>query len=736
MKKVININFSGRLINIEEDAYTQLQTYMESLKKYFSNEEGKEEIIADIENRIAEIFYDKQNKGLAAITTIEVDEIMATIGKPEDFGEPEEANTQNNSNASNASSEQKQYVNRGKLYRNANDKMLGGVCSGVATYFNIDIVLVRVIFAILLFGAGAGFFLYIILWIVLPESTVASVSMERKLFRNPEDKYIGGVAGGIASYFGIEAWIPRLIFGAPFILSVIKGTSALAYSNFFNDSRFWTFSFGGTTTVIYFLLLWIIPEAKTVQEKMAMKGEKMDLDSIKNNVQDSIKNFSEKANAWGRDITNKSNEWTRNNFGTTQENVARVNTIARSTGNKIGSGFGLLIKGFVLFICGIVAFSLLMALIGLLIGGAAIWPLKSFILENGWQTNFAWGSLLILIIPAIAFILWLYRKVFRVKTNIKSVKVVLGGLMGIGVICAIFLAANIASSFQYHNDSTSVTEISMTQPKDRLIVQVTEPEVVYSGELPWVNFDDNGFDITRDSLKYANVKIRIERSKDSLYHITVKKYSRGNTVKDAENRAQKIQFTYTQKDSILDLGSHIAISKEEKFRGQQVIVLIQIPKGRKIQFDETISEKLHPFTVRVGERYDSRRNRYRRSGGMHFDFDHHFEYIVNEDYIMNANGELELANKQAIEAKEANEMLKAEKERLERELEQTKEQRELEKEEKERQKEADKLNKEIEELQKKKEALDNKKVTSIINVPDDNDSFNFSTVFALIPFSV
>ncbi len=733
MKKVININFSGRLINIEEDAYTQLQTYIESLKKYFSNEEGKEEIIADIENRIAEIFYDKQNKGLAAITTVEVDEIISTIGKPEDFGEPEETTTQNSSNTSN---EQKQYVNRGKLYRNANDKMLGGVCSGVATYFNIDVVLVRVIFAILLFGAGAGFLLYIILWIVLPESNIASVSMERKLFRNPEDKYVGGVAGGIASYFGIETWIPRIIFAAPFILSVIKGSSALAYNSFFNDTRFWTFSFGGTTTVIYFLLWWIIPEAKTVQEKMAMKGEKMDLDSIKNNVQDSIKNFTEKANAWGRDITNKSNEWTRNNFGTMQENVTRVNTVARSTGNKIGSGIGLLIKGLVLFICGIVAFALFMGLIGLLIGGAAIWPLKSFILEGATQNAFVWLCLLVLVVPAVAFLIWLYRRIFKVKKNIKPVKVALGGLFGIGMIASIFLAASIASSVQYDNNNYAANEIPMTQPKEKLIVKVTEAEVVYGGELPWVNFDDNGFDITMDTLKYANIKIRIEQSKDSAYHTTIKKYSRGSTVKDAEAKAQKIGFNYSQKDSILDLGSHITISKDEKFRGQQVLVIIQIPTGKKIQFDDTVDEKLRPFNVRVSERRENGRRRNRRMERVYFDFDYSFEYRVNEDYVMGSNGELSLVNQQAIEKKETNEDLKEEKERLERELKQTKEQNEQEKKEIERQKEADKLNREIEELQRKKEALDNKKVTLNEYVPENHSMIGSPLGFACIPFSI
>ena len=92
MKKIININLSGRVIPIEDSAYEKLQGYIESLRRYFSNEEGRDEIINDIESRIAELMNEKVRKGADSITDADIDEIIASMGRPEDF-EAEEAET-------------------------------------------------------------------------------------------------------------------------------------------------------------------------------------------------------------------------------------------------------------------------------------------------------------------------------------------------------------------------------------------------------------------------------------------------------------------------------------------------------------------------------------------------------------------------------------------------------------------------------------------------------------------
>jgi Putative stress-responsive transcriptional regulator len=178
MKKVININFKGRVIPIEETAFEQLQRYIESLRRYFANEEGRDEIINDIEDRIAELFEEDLKKGSACITDDTVNSILNSMGRVEDFEQMDSepslssaAGAGANSGSAFTATEEP----RGSISRNANDKIIGGVCSGIAHYLKIDPTVVRVLFALVSFGGfGAGILIYIILWAVLPQRELVS----------------------------------------------------------------------------------------------------------------------------------------------------------------------------------------------------------------------------------------------------------------------------------------------------------------------------------------------------------------------------------------------------------------------------------------------------------------------------------------------------------------------------------------------------------------------------------
>src|SRR5215207_7225717 len=89
MKKIININLAGRVVPIEDSAYEILKRYIESLRRYFAHEEGRDEIISDIESRISELMNEKVKKGAAAITDADVEEIIASMGRVEDFEQAE-----------------------------------------------------------------------------------------------------------------------------------------------------------------------------------------------------------------------------------------------------------------------------------------------------------------------------------------------------------------------------------------------------------------------------------------------------------------------------------------------------------------------------------------------------------------------------------------------------------------------------------------------------------------------
>jgi phage shock protein PspC (stress-responsive transcriptional regulator) len=165
MKKIININLSGRVVPIEDSAYEKLQEYIESLRRYFANEEGRDEIINDIESRIAELMSEKVRKGADSITDADVNEIANSMGRPEDF-EGEEIKEQSYaSSASTAGSSQQSTQSQAPPKQNVVCtgtqviKFIGGVCSGIAAYLNVDPAIVRILFAIITFG-GFGLGIY------------------------------------------------------------------------------------------------------------------------------------------------------------------------------------------------------------------------------------------------------------------------------------------------------------------------------------------------------------------------------------------------------------------------------------------------------------------------------------------------------------------------------------------------------------------------------------------------
>ena len=168
MQRIIQINIAGRLIPIEEDAYLLLRDYNQSLDRHFADEDGKDEIIQDIEYRISELFSIRLQSGTPCIDKADVQKVIDTLGAAYTLG-AENAKPQNPYLPSVYQQSSYQYDKMNKrLYRNPNDKMLGGVCSGIAAYFDIDPVIIRLIMVVLFLGAGIGLLAYIIAWIVIP----------------------------------------------------------------------------------------------------------------------------------------------------------------------------------------------------------------------------------------------------------------------------------------------------------------------------------------------------------------------------------------------------------------------------------------------------------------------------------------------------------------------------------------------------------------------------------------
>ena len=177
MNKTVNINLANLLFHIDENAFMKLQHYLESIKRSFSGTAGSEEIIADIEARIAELFREKMENDRQVITVKEVDAIIEIMGQPEDYQIDEDIFADGTS--ATAGSE-KTYSNQRikKLYRDMDQKFIGGVCSGLEHYLGIDSLWIRLVFVLLAIFSGFGFIAYILLWILVPEAATTAQKLD------------------------------------------------------------------------------------------------------------------------------------------------------------------------------------------------------------------------------------------------------------------------------------------------------------------------------------------------------------------------------------------------------------------------------------------------------------------------------------------------------------------------------------------------------------------------------
>ena len=647
MKKIININFQGRVIPIEETAYDILKHYIESLRRYFANEEGRDEIINDIESRIAELFSDRL-KTRNCITDDDVNAVIISIGRPEELEEAEGqggSSTLGGSAAAGSSAGAQSQATAGRrLYRSENDKVLGGVAAGLANYFGIDPAIMRLIFVLFLF-MGFGFLLYIILWIVVPSKTLVH-NVRKRLYRNTDNKMIGGVASGIAAYLNIDVWVPRIIFLIPFILGVLAKAFRNGFMDFDPVPNFFFNGFGGTLFVIYIVLWIVLPEAITATEKLEMRGEKVDLESIKNAVKEDLENLKGKAEKVGGEIKERAEFYGQEVRQAGRNFAAESAPVARRAGSGLGHALGVLFKAFFLFVAGIIVFSCLMVLVALLFSGVGVFPFKDFILEGPWQNLLAWSTLILFLgIPIIALMVWLIRRIMRVKSKSHYLGYVFGSLWFIGLVSAIMLAGSLFRNFR---SKTSIKEeIAIAQPPaGKLLIKVTEGKVKYYGS-DWFGFDNDEwpfFSKDQDSIMMNTVRLKLIKSTDSLFHVYAVKFSSGNTPVVAENLASRISFNVTQMDSTLYLPKGFAITRNDKFRNQQVLLVIEVPLNRRIEVDRNL-DQYNWFEINMNRR---------RNWNMEWDdrWDNAYYWNSNVDYMMTNEGLEDIEQKRKERARE------------------------------------------------------------------------------------
>jgi phage shock protein PspC (stress-responsive transcriptional regulator) len=646
MKKVININFQGTIVPIEESSYELLQQYIESLRKYFANEEGRDEIVNDIESRFSELFQERLKAGSTCITDDDVNAIIRNMGRPEDFEEAEKGesmesgNTQSGDSKNNSkkekseSSYQGDWNQRGKrLYRDENHKILGGVCSGLAAYFGIDPVIVRIIFLI----PGIGFLPYIILWIVVPGSNMVENGVRKRLYRNPDGKILGGVCNGMGSYFNVNPWLPRFLFLIPFITFFFRWGhfGPLTFPNFLS------FSFSPGSFIIYIILWLVIPEATTTSEKLEMKGEKVDMNSIKNSVLKEMQEVGERVGKMGKEMGEKIGKMGMEAGHAAGEKGAEmgkdIHYAAHRSSGALGNIIITLFKIFMYFILGCIALAIIVALFSIATVAIGLFPLKNFVLTEGWQNVFAWGTLIFFIaVPVIGIITFIIRRFARVK---KTNKLMRWSFIGLWILGWFFFMSLIVSVGKDFTSMSSLNDEAITLQNPTVkTLEVMPFENLNYRRIGWFNFEPFGAFGSTDTAFIGNVRIKIIKSPTDSFMVSVLKMCNGRTRRMADTLLPRINFNINQNDSLLMLDKAITVNTTDKFRNQYVEVTIAVPVGHYIKVNKNFG---YGNRIRFGgfwggnDWYSYNNNNVEND----YDFTYGEKYIMKEDGLYTLSGQ-------------------------------------------------------------------------------------------------
>lgn len=415
---------------------------------------------------------------------------------------------------------------------------------------------------------------------------------------------VGGVCAGLSSYFNIATWIPRLIFLSPILLGFLN-------QFFWGPVGLLAIPFGGMLFLAYIILWIVVPMASSASEKLEMRGEKVDLESIRETVREEIQGIKTRSAKLGEQVEKKAEAWGREASQTASHVASTMANSGRRSG--IGRAIGMLFKIFFLFIASLLAFTLVMALVGLLFGTVVLFPLKDFILRDFWENATAGGTIILfLAVPIIALVIWLIRRITGTRSKNNYLGYAFGTLWALGWVSLFAFISLMVRHFEKRAETEEVVPIN--QPTTGSLELRLGRYPGRFERISWFEDENDGPALSpeNDSLILNTVNIRIARSPDSLYRINIVKAARETTGSEAEKIAEKITFILQQKDSIIYLPKGFAIAATDKFRNQQVILVVEVPVGKNIRIDGA-NEWFDFFDIK------GRRN------GLHLNFSYNYD---------------------------------------------------------------------------------------------------------------
>lgn len=473
MKKTYNISLSGSIFHLEEDAANKLENYITILEQYYSREEGGSEIMSDIENRIAELFQQFiETSGKSVITLHHVEAVIGIMGNPEEL---------------------------------------------------------------------------------LNESNTPPYPQEkpvRKLYRDPEKSIFGGVSAGLSAYFELPVVLFRLIF--------------ILFAFFY-----------GITLLIYLILWVIIPPAVTPKQKLEMKGERINISSLENNIKNSVEKI--KNNGKVKDFLRKTGDI--------------VYRILLSLGNILTEITTVALK-IISIILAVISLSTMILILRILFGnpfgfaGLTWIDLPHFMSE--FYTVLAQITILMVCFPPLLFIFWVSIKyLFGLKARTTVISFSLLACWITGIILLLYIGFCYGINLREENKITVSTPLPI--PDKHLVINLSgkhTQDVIY-------NRNSNiGYCIHNGKTLFFMPELKIKPDGENLARLTIIKKANGSSLENAYDNAQKLKYNWELRNDTLYLDDYYSLAQNAKWRNNEMEVILSLPENYTVYIDENIGRRL------------------------------------------------------------------------------------------------------------------------------------------------
>ncbi|MDP2069590.1 MAG: PspC domain-containing protein [Lutibacter sp.] len=500
MNKTININLGGIFFHIDEIAYQKLKLYLDAIRRSLSDDpQGRDEILNDIELRIGELLSERITNDRMVINESDIDEITKIMGRPEDYSVDEELFEDEPKYRSSTSSK--------KLFRDSDDKFLGGVCSGLAHYFGMDVIWMRLLWLVLFFFFGTGFLIYILLWI-------------------------------------------------------------------------------------------LIPQAETTAEKLQMKGEPVNISNIERKIREEFQDVSSRVKSGVNDVTDtvRSSEFKNKARSGIQEVIDTIGKIILA----ILKVFGKFIGALIIFIASI-------TLIALIIGAFSWGSVEMLGFEGDYiqYPPFFFDSILpmwLLVVfgflaIAIPFVVLFMLGLKILSSNVKSfsttTKLSLLGVWIIAILGLSFAGINFATQNAYDGVHNQTEELPIAISDTLAIKMIGNDNLSNEKELRRSHNYETVFDNDVEKLYATRVNVDIKPTDKATAFVKIRKESDGKNRLTANKDAESIEYKFSLTEKNLLLNGYFLSDLKNKFKDQLIDITVYLPVNSVVYLDASTQTYLN-----------------------------------------------------------------------------------------------------------------------------------------------